>query len=215
MSVVVCGRTTRSAVFIAASRTPLWLASGWGCRGRRLSRGSGNPCRPQAPGRGRHRHPLPARFSTAKHWHEPLPDALTLPSSSSRRSRCDRESSETRPFSEIEAPVAHAGIRKLTVKSFACEAFTSNCTTLSNEYRLFCVSTIWAPSCVRSEFEAFTGVRFERREPLDFSSSGKDHPLRSDKDHLVPSPVPRFPAPAGTSGLETSWDPQVSKPPAY
>jgi NAD-dependent deacetylase len=28
-----------SEVAIAASRTPLWLASGWGCRGRRLSRG--------------------------------------------------------------------------------------------------------------------------------------------------------------------------------
>ena len=114
-----------------------------------------------------------------------------------------------------EAPIADAGIRKLTVKSFAREAFTSNRTTLSNGYRLFCVSPISAPSCVRSEFKAFTGVRFERRESLDFSSSGKDHPLRSDKDHLVPSPVPRFPAPAGTSGLETSWDPQVSKPPAY
>jgi hypothetical protein len=27
----------------AASRTPLWLVSGLGCRGRRLSRGSENP----------------------------------------------------------------------------------------------------------------------------------------------------------------------------
>src|ERR1035441_9809592 len=38
----------------------------------------------------------PARFSTARHWHEQRPDALTLPSSSSRRCRCGRESSGTR-----------------------------------------------------------------------------------------------------------------------
>src|ERR1035441_3148378 len=30
---------------IAASRTPPWLVSGWGCRGRRLSRAGGNLCR--------------------------------------------------------------------------------------------------------------------------------------------------------------------------
>src|ERR1700746_799920 len=30
----------------AASRTPLWLASGWGCRCRRLSKERGNPDRP-------------------------------------------------------------------------------------------------------------------------------------------------------------------------
>src|ERR1700730_6628606 len=30
-SMGVRGRTTRSAVFIAASRTPLWLGSGWRC----------------------------------------------------------------------------------------------------------------------------------------------------------------------------------------
>src|ERR1019366_3807689 len=57
----------------------------------------GNPCRRRAPGRGRHRHPPLAKFSTARRWHEPLPDAPTLPSSSSTRSRCGRESSETRP----------------------------------------------------------------------------------------------------------------------
>src|SRR3989441_8466251 len=44
-----------SEAAIEASRTPPWLASGWGCRGRRLSRGRGNlymrsgsfPCRPE------------------------------------------------------------------------------------------------------------------------------------------------------------------------
>src|ERR1017187_2513123 len=66
--------------FIAASRTPPWLPSGWGCRGRRLSRGEEKLSKREPPGRGRHRHPLPAKFSTARHWHEPLPDALTLPS---------------------------------------------------------------------------------------------------------------------------------------
>jgi hypothetical protein len=29
------------------------------------------PARCVARVRGRHRHPLPAKFSTAKHWHEP------------------------------------------------------------------------------------------------------------------------------------------------
>ena len=61
--------------------------------------------------------------------------------------------------------------------------------------------------------------RLKKSRPTPPSSISEkrheDHPLRSDKDHLVPSPVPRFPAPAGTSKLETSWDPQVSKPPAY
>ena len=32
-------RTFYIAVVIAASRTRPWLVSGWGCRGRRLSRG--------------------------------------------------------------------------------------------------------------------------------------------------------------------------------
>jgi hypothetical protein len=36
-----------------------------------------------------------------------------------------------------------------------------------------------------------------------------------DKDRSVPSPVPRFPAPVGTSRRETSWDPQAAKPLAY
>jgi len=31
-------------------------------------------------GGGRHRRPLPARFSTARHSHEPHPDVLTPPS---------------------------------------------------------------------------------------------------------------------------------------
>src|ERR1019366_7962537 len=57
----------------------------------------GNPCRRRAPLHGQHRHPRPARSSPATHWHEPRPDAPTLPSSSSTRSRCGRESSETRP----------------------------------------------------------------------------------------------------------------------
>ena len=39
------------------------------------------------------RHPLLARFSPARHWHEPRPDAPTHLFSSSRRCRCDRESS--------------------------------------------------------------------------------------------------------------------------
>jgi len=42
------------------SRTRLGLASGWVCPGRRLSRERGNLCRRRAPGRGRHRRPLPA-----------------------------------------------------------------------------------------------------------------------------------------------------------
>src|ERR1039457_5517547 len=71
--------------FIATSLTPPWLASGWGCRGRRPSRGRGNLCRRRVAGRGRHRHPLPAKFSLARHWHEPPTDAPTRPSSSSRR----------------------------------------------------------------------------------------------------------------------------------
>src|SRR5437016_8783684 len=32
-----------SICFTAASRTPPWLPSGWGCRGRRLSREQGSP----------------------------------------------------------------------------------------------------------------------------------------------------------------------------
>jgi hypothetical protein len=32
------GGQSRAREPIAASRTPLWLLSGWGCRGRRLSR---------------------------------------------------------------------------------------------------------------------------------------------------------------------------------
>src|SRR6516164_4058824 len=34
----------RGSVITAASRTPPWLASGWGCRGRRLSTGRGDHC---------------------------------------------------------------------------------------------------------------------------------------------------------------------------
>src|ERR1700747_3292178 len=48
---------------IAVSRTPLWLPSGWGCRGRRLSKARRNPdtrlwpwqCRPARRERGRGR----------------------------------------------------------------------------------------------------------------------------------------------------------------
>src|ERR1019366_2006852 len=81
---------------IAASRTRLWLPSGWGCRGRGLSRGGENLCRRRGPARERHWRRLLAMFSTARHSHEPLPGAPTLPSSSSRRCRCGREPSETR-----------------------------------------------------------------------------------------------------------------------
>src|SRR5579862_9358038 len=46
------GQSQRSRA-IAGSRTRLWLASGWGCRGRRLSRGSGSPCKRSSLGRCR------------------------------------------------------------------------------------------------------------------------------------------------------------------
>jgi hypothetical protein len=36
---VAAGRRQRARAAIAASHTQLWLASGWGCRGRRLSKG--------------------------------------------------------------------------------------------------------------------------------------------------------------------------------
>jgi len=42
---------------IAAWRTPPSLASGWGFRGRRLSRAWGNPCRRRELGRGRRQLP--------------------------------------------------------------------------------------------------------------------------------------------------------------
>ncbi len=58
------------------------------------------------------------------------------------------------PFTETEAPVAHAGIRKLNVKSLACEVFKSNCTTLSKGYELFCVNATSAPSCFHRSVDA-------------------------------------------------------------
>jgi hypothetical protein len=39
LTVVIVRSLRKQAPIIAASRTPPWLASGWGCRGRRLSRG--------------------------------------------------------------------------------------------------------------------------------------------------------------------------------
>ena len=43
---LILKRRVRSyEIFIATSRTPPWLPSGWGCRGRRLSRGRRNPGR--------------------------------------------------------------------------------------------------------------------------------------------------------------------------
>src|ERR1019366_6376816 len=42
----VSRQTEKPDALIATSRTRLLLLSGWGCRGRRLSRGGGNLCRP-------------------------------------------------------------------------------------------------------------------------------------------------------------------------
>src|SRR5215471_19898692 len=42
-SSLVAIQEKNGAASIATSHTPLWLASGWGCRGRRLSRASGSP----------------------------------------------------------------------------------------------------------------------------------------------------------------------------
>jgi hypothetical protein len=57
------GGAGSSKLLIAASRTPPWLASGWGCRGRRLSRGRRNLGRPFWLGRRRsqERRPAPVR----------------------------------------------------------------------------------------------------------------------------------------------------------
>src|SRR5271170_7278058 len=64
---------------IAASRTPIWLPSAGGCRGRRLSRARGKFCKRQERGRGRHRHPRPSKFLPATHSRAPLPAAPWLP----------------------------------------------------------------------------------------------------------------------------------------
>src|SRR5438445_12049029 len=80
------GLKYRTSGVTATSRTPPWLASGWGCRGRRLSRGTRSldtrsllwHCR------------LPSRR------HERVEDAPVLRSQSSRRCRDDRAASGTR-----------------------------------------------------------------------------------------------------------------------
>jgi tetratricopeptide (TPR) repeat protein len=51
---------------IAASRTLLLRVSGWGCRGRLLSRERRNLCNGRVRECGRHRHPLLAKFLTAR-----------------------------------------------------------------------------------------------------------------------------------------------------
>jgi hypothetical protein len=76
--------------------TPPWLLSGWGCPGRRPSREGGNPCRQRALGCGLRRNLLHADSLPQGHWRERLPAAPSLPSSSSIRCRCGRESFETR-----------------------------------------------------------------------------------------------------------------------
>ena len=65
------------SLLTAAWRTPPWLASGWGCPGRRPSRASENLCRQRAPVRGRRQRPQLARFTIAEHLRVPIPDGLT------------------------------------------------------------------------------------------------------------------------------------------
>src|SRR5580704_1996081 len=57
------------------------------------------------------------------------------------------------PLTDIEAPSAHAGIRRLSTNLADFDAFTSNCTWESQGYSLFCVSAICAPFCVNRSVE--------------------------------------------------------------
>ncbi len=55
---------------IAASRTPLWLPSGWGCRGRRLSKASENPRKQHGPWPCARLPQDPRESHSALHMHE-------------------------------------------------------------------------------------------------------------------------------------------------
>jgi len=81
--------------FTAIWRTRFWLASGWECQGRRLSRARGSLCKRRAPGRERRQRQRPAKSLLVEHSHAPRPGVPMLPSNNSIRCRCGRESSGT------------------------------------------------------------------------------------------------------------------------
>src|SRR5207245_149057 len=90
-------KKSRLKTFIAALRTPPWLPSGWGCRGRRLSKARETPDRRNAPLRNFPAWRMPWRGRVGRE----------TPKGNSARHRDDRETFGTQwlPLRRCATPI--------------------------------------------------------------------------------------------------------------